>query len=92
MTHIIQTKTLNSKSFTDVVIDERTESDVSKSKFKTGEEEKVDNDNVELESFTDVAIDERTESKATESKFKTEVEVNSPLTNCQFFLLMIWLR
>ena len=52
---------------------ERTESEVTKSKFKT-EEEKVQNDNVELKSFTDVDIDERTEPEVTESKFKTEVE------------------
>ena len=42
--------------------------------------------NIELKSFTDDTIDERTESKAMESKFKTEVEENSVLTNCQFFL------
>ena len=47
---------------------------------------------IELKSFTDVAIDERTKSKATEYKFKTKVKENSPLTNCQFFLLIIWLR
>ena len=50
------------ESFTDV--DEKTE--VSESKFKTGVEEKVQNDNVELESFTDV--DEKTEPEVTESK------------------------
>ena len=48
--------------------------------------------NIELKSFTDVAIDERTESKATESKIKTEVNKNPLLTNCQFFLMIIWLR
>ena len=37
-------------------------------------EEKVQNNNVELESFTDVDIDERTGPEVTESKFKTEVE------------------
>ena len=51
----------------------------------------ADND-IELKSFTDVAIDERAESEVTESKFKNEVEENSPLTNCQVFLLIIWLR
>ena len=45
-------------------------------------EEKVQNDNVELESFTDDDIDAGTEPKVTESKFKTEVEENSLLTNC----------
>ena len=70
MTEFIRTTTLNS-SFTDVAIDERTESEVSKSKFKTEVEEKVQNDNVKLESFTDVDIDERTEPEVTESKFKT---------------------
>ena len=52
------------ESFTDV--DEKTE--VSESKFKTGVEEKVQNDNVELESFTDVDVDEKTEPEVTESK------------------------
>ena len=50
--------------------------------FKTEVEEKVQNNNVELESFTDVDIDERTEPEVTESKFETEVEENSPLMNC----------
>ena len=59
------------KSFTDVAIDERTESEFSVSKFKTEVEEKVQNNNVELESFPDVDIDERTEPEVTESKFKT---------------------
>ena len=68
--------------FTDVAIDERTESEVSESKFKTEVDEKVQNNNVELESFTDVDIDERTEPEVTESKFKTEAEENSQLTNC----------
>ena len=81
MTEFIRTTTLNS-SFTDVAIDERTESEVSKSKFKTEVEEKVQNNKVELESFTDVDIDERTEPEVTESKFKTEVEENSPLMDC----------
>ena len=44
-------------SFTDVAIDERTESEVSESNFKTEVEEKVQNNKVELESFTDVDID-----------------------------------
>ena len=57
-------------------------SKVTESKFKTEKEEKVQNDNVELQGFTDVDIDERTEPEVTESKFKTEVEENSPLTNC----------
>ena len=52
------------ESFTDV--DEKTE--VSESKFKTGVEKKVQNDNVELESFTDVDVDEKTEPEVTESK------------------------
>ena len=42
--------------------------------------------------FTEVDIDERTEPEVTENKFKTEVEENSPLTNCQVFLMIIWLR
>ena len=45
------------KSFTDIAIDERTESEVSESKFKTEVEEKVQNNKVELESFTDVDFD-----------------------------------
>ena len=45
------------ESFTDVAIDERTESEVSESNFKTEVEEKVQNNKVELESFTDVDID-----------------------------------
>ena len=81
MTEFIRTTTLNS-SFTDVAIDERTESEVSESKFKTEVEEKVQNNNVELKSFTDVDVDKRTESEVTESKFKTEVEENSLLTIC----------
>ena len=56
MTEFIRTTTLNS-SFTDVAIDERTESEVSESNFKTEVEEKVQNNKVELESFTDVEID-----------------------------------
>ena len=60
-------------SFTDVDIDERTEPEVTESKFKTEVEEKVQNNNVKLESFTD-DIDERTESEVTKSKVKTEVE------------------
>ena len=60
--------------FTDVAIDERNESEVSESKFKTEAEEKVQNNNVELESFTDSDFDERIESEVTESKFKTEIE------------------
>ena len=68
----MRTTTLN-LSFTDVAIDERTESEVSKSKFKTKVEEKVQNNNVDLDSFPDVDIDERTEPKVTKSKFKTEV-------------------
>ena len=67
-------------SFTDVDVDEKTE--VSESEFKTGVEEKVQNDNVKLESFTDVDVDERTEPVVTKSKFKTEVEEKSPQTNC----------
>ena len=51
------------ESFTDVAIDEITESKVTESRFKTEVEEKVKNDNVKLESFTDVDIDERTESE-----------------------------
>ena len=35
-------------------------------------EEKVQNDNVELESSTDVDIDERKEPEVTQSKFKTD--------------------
>ena len=42
--------------------------EVSESEFKTGVEEKVQNDNVELESFTDVDVDEKTEPEVTESK------------------------
>ena len=55
-------------SFTDVDIDERTEPEVTESKFKTEVEEKVQNNNVELESFTDIDIDERTKPEVTESK------------------------
>ena len=47
------------------------------------------NNNIELKSFTNVAIDGRTESKAMESKSKTELEKNSPLRNCQFFVIII---
>ena len=46
-------------------------------------------DNIELKSFTDVAIDARAESNLTEGKIKTGVEKNPPLTNGQFFLLII---
>ena len=52
-------------SFTDVDVDEKTE--VSESEFKTGVEEKVQNDNVELESFTDVDVDKKTEPEVTET-------------------------
>ena len=50
------------------------------------------NNDIELKSFTNVAIDERTESKAKESNSKTEEEKKFPGTNCQFFLLITWLR
>ena len=43
-------------SFTDVDIDERTEPEVSESKFKTEVKEKVQNDNVKLESFPPLII------------------------------------
>ena len=80
-------------SFTDVAIDETTESKATKSKIKTEVEHSGSlsalADDVELDSFTDVAIDERTESKATKRKIKTEVEENYPLTNCHLFLLII---
>ena len=69
------------ESLTDVDIDERTEPEVSESKFKAEVEEKVQNDNVELKSFPDVDSDERTEPEVTESKSKTEEE-NSSLANC----------
>ena len=46
------------------------------------------NNDIELKCFADIAIDERTESKAMESKFRTEVEENSLLNNCKFFLLI----
>ena len=54
---------------------------MTKSKFKTEVEEKVQNNNVKLKSFTDVDIDERTESEVTMSKYKTEEET-SLLMNC----------
>ena len=63
------------KSFTDVAIDERTESEVSKSKFKAKAEEKVQKDSVKLESFNDVDI-EKKKSEVTEGKFKTDNLVN----------------
>ena len=88
----VQNNNVELESFNDVDIDERTEPEVTESEFKTEVEEKVQNDNVKLESFTDVDIDERTEPEVTESKFKTEVEENFPLTHCQVFLLIIWLR
>ena len=69
-------------SFTDVDIDKWTEPEVTEIKFKTEVEEKLQNDNGELESFTDVNIDGRTEPEVTESKFKTEIEENSPMMNC----------
>ena len=59
----------NSENFTDVDIDESTEPKVTESKFKTEVEEKVKNDNVELESFTYGDIDERNKPEVTESKF-----------------------
>ena len=57
---------MSNSSFTDVDIDERTEPEVTESKFKTQVEEKVQNNNVELKSFTDVDIYERTEPEVTE--------------------------
>ena len=64
-------------SFTDVVIDETTESKATKSKIKTEVEHSGSlpdlANNVELDSFTDLAIDETTESKAKKSKIKTEL-------------------
>ena len=60
---------LNSRT-TNLAIDKRTESKVNGSIFKTEVEEKVQNNNVELESFTDVDIDERTEPEVTDIKFK----------------------
>merc|ERR1711954_52955 len=73
-------------SFTDVAIDETTESKATKSKIKTevghsGSLLALD-DNIELDSFTDFAIDETTESKAKKSKIKTELEENYLLTDC----------
>ena len=65
---------MSNSSFSYIDIDERTEPEVSESKFKTEVEEKVQNDDVELESFTDDDIDERTEPEVIESKFKTDVE------------------
>ena len=62
----------------------------SQSTVKREVEEKVQNNELELRVLLDV--DERTESEAKGSKFKTEVEENPWLTNCQFFLLIIWLR
>ena len=88
----VQNNNVELESFTDVDIEERTEPEVTVSKFKIEVEKKVSNVNVKLKSFNDVDIDERTEPEVTESKFKTEVEENSPLTNCQVFLLIIWLR
>ena len=66
--------TMLNLSFTDVDIHERTESEVTESKFKTEVGEKVQTNNVKLQSFTDADIDERKEPEVTESKFKTEVE------------------
>ena len=95
----VQNNNVKLESFTDVDIDERTESEVTESKFKT-EEEKVQNNNVELKSFTDVDIDERREPEVTESKSKTDNLVkmkrlrveNLLQKNCQFFVLLYWLR
>ena len=66
----VQNNNVKLKSFTDVDIDERTEPEVTESKFKTEVEEKVQNNNVQLESFADVYIDERTEPEVTKSKLK----------------------
>ena len=64
-------------SFTDVAINDRSESKATKSKIKTEVEHSGSlpalADNVELDSFTDVAVDETTESKAKKSKIKTEL-------------------
>ena len=62
-------------SFTDVAIDETTESKATKSKIKTEVEHSgslpaLDNDII-LDSFTHVTIHETTESKATKSTIKT---------------------
>ena len=80
-------------SFTDVAIDETTESKATKSKIKTEVEHSGSlpalADDVELDSFTDVAVDETTESKAKKSKIKTELEENDLLTDCRLFLLII---
>ena len=73
---------MSNLSYIDVDIDERTEPEVTESKFKTEVEEKVQNKNVKPKSFSDVDLDERIEPEVTESKFKTEVEENSPLTIC----------
>ena len=66
------------ESFTDVAIDERTDSKATKSKIKKEVEHSGSlsalADNVGLDNFTNVAIDERTDSKATKSKIKTEIE------------------
>ena len=83
-------------SFTDVAIDETTESKATKGKIKTEVEHSRSltalADDVELDSFTDVAINETTEPKAKKSKIKTEVEENYLLTDCRLFLLIIQLR
>ena len=42
---------------------------LTESRLETEVEEKVQNNNVELESFTDVYIDERKEPEVTESKY-----------------------
>merc|ERR1711954_154750 len=80
-------------SFTDVPIDETTESKATKSKIKAEVEHSGSlpalAEDVELNSFTDVSINETTESKAKKSKIKTKVEENDLLTDCRLFLLII---
>ena len=64
----VQNNDVELASFTDVNTDERTEPEVTESKFKTEVEEKVQNNNVELESLTDVDVDEKTEPEVAGSK------------------------
>ena len=83
-------------SFTDVAINETTESKATKSKIKTEVEHSGSlpalADDVELDSFTDVAVDETIESKAKKSKIKTELLENDLRMDFLLFLLIIQLR
>ena len=77
----VQNNDVELASFTDVNTDERTEPEVTESKFKTEVEEKVGMTMSNLGVLL-MLILMKEQNQKSQSKFKTEVKENSPLTNC----------